>query len=214
MSLKKALLYCGIASSLLYVLINIIVPFKFPGYKISSQTVSELSAIDAPSRQLWVVLCAFYSLLVIAFGVGIWLCVNGRKGLRIVATLMLIYGVSGYFWPPMHQRVTLAAGGGSMSDTMHIAFAIGTVMLMVTMIILSRALFGERFRIYSIVTLVAFLVFGTLTALDGPRITKNLATPFLGIWERVNIGVFLAWVIVLALELMRRRRSLVVANDL
>src|SRR5205085_7932585 len=84
MSLKKSLLYCGIFSSLFYVIMNIIVPARFPGYDVFSQTVSELSAIDAPSRQLWVELCVFYSLLVIAFGVGIWLSANGDSKLRLI----------------------------------------------------------------------------------------------------------------------------------
>jgi hypothetical protein len=41
--------------------------------------------------------------------------------------------------------------------------------------------------------------------LDGPRIAANLPTPWVGLWERINIGVFLLWVVVLAIALLRRR---------
>ena len=52
----KALLICGILSSLLYFAINIIVPMQYPGYNSASQVPSELSAIGAPTRMLWSVL--------------------------------------------------------------------------------------------------------------------------------------------------------------
>lgn len=66
--LRKNLLISGIIATLWYIAINIIVPIQYPGYNISSQTVSELSAIGAPTRWLWFVFCLFYSILFIAFG--------------------------------------------------------------------------------------------------------------------------------------------------
>src|SRR5215471_11886591 len=35
-------------------------------------------------------------------------------------------------WPPMHQRAVLAAGGGTLTDTMHVVWALVTVLLMTT----------------------------------------------------------------------------------
>jgi hypothetical protein len=60
-----------------------------------------------------------------------------------------------------------------------------------------------RFRIYSIVTIVILLAFGALTTADASRVAANLPTPWVGLWERINIGVFLLWVVVLAIALMR-----------
>ena len=53
------------------------------------------------------------------------------------------------------------------------------------------ARFGKQFRNYSILTIVVLSVFGMLTAMDAPKVQANLATPNTGIWERINIGVFL-----------------------
>src|SRR5437762_389013 len=39
--LRKALLLCGILSSLLYILMNIVVPMQWSGYSLAGQTVSE-----------------------------------------------------------------------------------------------------------------------------------------------------------------------------
>ena len=59
---RKILLSCGILSSLLYIAMNIFVPMLYEGYNMGSQTVSELSAIDTPTRPLWIVLAIIYAL--------------------------------------------------------------------------------------------------------------------------------------------------------
>ena len=119
---------------------------------------------------------------------------------------MGVYGVSGFFWPPMHQREVLAAGGGTLTDTMHIIFAMVTVLLMLFAIGFGAAAFRKRFRLYSIATIVILVAFGVLTGLDGPRISADLPTPWVGLWERINIGVFMVWVMVLAIVLLRAEK--------
>ncbi len=68
---RKVLLVCGILSSLLYVTMNVIAAMLYEGYNPASQTVSELSAIGAPTRPLWLYLGIPYSLLANAFGWGV-----------------------------------------------------------------------------------------------------------------------------------------------
>jgi hypothetical protein len=198
---RKALLVCGVASALLYVAMNVFVAIEWEGYSSASQTVSELSAIGAPTRQLWVLLSVPYSLLVAAFGWGIWESARRNRSLRVVGGAMVIHGVSGLVWPPMHLREVLAAGGGTLTDTMHIAFTAVTVLLMMVAIGFGAAAFGSRFRIYSLATMATFVPFGVLAGLDAPRIDANLPTPWVGVWERINIGVFLLWIVVLAMAL-------------
>jgi uncharacterized membrane protein len=65
------------------------------------------------------------------------------------------------------------------------------------------AAFGKRFRLYSIATIALLVVSGALTGLEAPRIAANLPTPWVGVWERINIGVFLLWVVALAIALLR-----------
>jgi len=192
--LKKVLLTCGILSSLLYFALNIFVPMQWEGYNCASQTVSELSAIGAPTRLLWVWLCSPYTLLVIAFAWGVWGSAGRNRPLRVI-------------WPfaPMHLRETLAAGGATFSDTMHIALGVVTEILFLLALGFSAAALGKQFRFYSIATFVILLVFGVLTFLDAANISTNGPTPLIGIWERINIGVFLVWVIVLAVILLRKK---------
>jgi hypothetical protein len=208
--LQQVLLFCGILSSLLYVAMNVFAAMLYEGYDSFSQTVSELSAIGAPTRQLWVLLGIVYTLLVAAFGWGIWKSVAGNRPLRITGGLLLAYGIIGLFWPfaPMHQREVLAAGGGTLSDTMHIAFSMITVLLMLLAIGFGAVTSGRRFCVYSIMTIVILLVLGVWTSKDGIKLNANQPTPWLGVIERVLIGVFLVWVVALAIRLMRAQRRL------
>src|SRR5687768_18357733 len=132
--LRKTLLICGIASSLLYVAMNIFVAMQWEAYSSASQTVSELSAIGAPTRALWVTFGAFYTVLVTAFGWGVWKSAGDNGALRTVGRLGVAYGALGLVWPlaPMHLRETLSTGGGTLSDTLHLALGAITVVLMLT----------------------------------------------------------------------------------
>ena len=203
----KSLLICGILSMLWYVIINIIVPIQYPGYDIASQTVSELSAIDAPTRPFWFTLCIFYSILFLAFAFGVWFSASGNRKLRIVAVVIFVDSVFGFFWPPMHQREVIAAGGGTLTDILHLVWAFVHLILMLLMIGFGAAAFGKVFRIFSVGIILVFIVFGTLTATESNGIEANLPTPHVGIWERINIGAYMLWVIVLTIMLLRGKNK-------
>jgi hypothetical protein len=167
--------------------------------------VSELSAVGAPTRPLWVVMGLLYTLLVTGFGWGVRLAAGDNRRLRIAGMLIAIYGGLGIAWifAPMHLRQVLAAGGGTLSDTAHVVLGVVTEALYLLALGFAAAALGKAFRIYSMATFAVLLVFGVLTFRDAPGVGANQPTPLLGVWERINIGVFLAWVVVLALTLLR-----------
>jgi len=204
---RKALLVCGIASSLLYALM--IWGIRYEGYSPISQVPSELTAIGAPTRALWARLGWIYTVLVTAFGLGVWKSAGGNRPLRIAAGLTLGYASLGLLWPfaAMHQREVLAAGGATWSDTAHVVLGGVTVFLMFLAIGFGATAFGKRFRLFSVVTIMVLLLFGGLTFLEAPRLQMNLPTPWIGLWERINISVFLLWVVVLASVLWRPVRA-------
>jgi hypothetical protein len=206
---RKILLFCGILSSLLYVSMLIFIPMRFEGYNSISQTISELSAIGAPSRSLWVPLGIIYTLLIAAFGWGIRLSADNNRRLYVSGTLLAIYGIVGIGWvfAPMHQREVLAAGGGTFSDTMHLIMgAVSNLFMMVAMGFVAAAL-GNKFRFYTIVTIGTLLVFGILTGMRAPDVNANRPTPFVGILEMIMLGVFLLWAVVLAGILLYREKG-------
>jgi hypothetical protein len=200
---RKALLMCGIASSALYAVM--IWAIRYEGYSPFSQVPSELTAIGAPTRTLWAQLGWIYTGLVTAFGFGLWKFGARNRAVRIVSGLILAYASLGLLWPfaAMHQREVLAAGGGTFSDTLHVVLGGVTVLLMFLAIGVGATAFGKRFRLYSIGTVVVLLTFGVLTFMEAPRLQSNLPTPWIGLFERINISVFLLWIVVLAAVLWR-----------
>ncbi len=198
--MRKALLVCGILASVVHAASNIIVPFYFDGYSSISQTVSELSAIGAPTRILWNVMMAPYTLLSIAFAVGVWMSSGKSRALRISAVCGLVSVVFGAFWPPMHLR----GAEFTLTDTLHIAWTAVVVPLMMLQIAFGSAAFGRGFRIYSVLTIAAMIAFGVLTSLEAPNIATNGPTPLIGVWERIGIVAQMVWVPVFAVGLLRR----------
>ncbi len=203
LALKASLLVSGIASSVLYAAMLVAAPTAWPGYSSISRTVSELSAIGAPSASLWVSTGRVWTVLYVAFGIGVWWSAGTRRPLRVSGCLLVVAGVIGAFWPPMHRREVLAAGGGTLTDTLHLAWAAGNGVLTLLAMGFAAAALGKGFRLYSAVTMAILLAAGLLTAMEGPRVQANLPSPWVGVWERVNIGAWLLWIVVLATALLR-----------
>ncbi len=201
----RILLICGIVSSLYYVVLNIIVAMQWDAYRVASQTVSELSAIGAPTRPLWVVLCLGYTLLLAGFGWGVRAFSADNRLLRTAGALIVANAIIGLEWPPMHLREVLAAGGASLTDTLHIVWTAVTVLLTIAAIGLAATALGKRFRLYSIATVMVMLTFGTLTGMDAPRMQANLPTPWIGVWERIAIAAQILWIAALGTSLLRLR---------
>ena len=111
-------LLSGTVSSLLYATMLAVVPMQWEGYSSASRVPSELSAIGAPTRALWLWLGALYALLYAGGGAGVWRSAEGRRALRVAAGLMLAQVLVGAFWPPMHLR----GAEPTLTDTLHVAF--------------------------------------------------------------------------------------------
>jgi len=207
-ALRNAWLVCGILSSLLYAGMTVLVPTQWPGYDSTSQVVSELSAVGAPTRSLWMALGFLYTLLVTAFGWGVWQAAEDDRRLQVTGILIVTYGALGLVWPfaPMHLHEDLAAGGGTFTDTLHIILGLTTQLIYLLALGFAASALGRALRLYSAVTFVALLSFGVMMGREAPGVAANQPTPLIGVWERLDIGVFLLWMIVLATKLLTRGR--------
>ena len=198
---REALLVCGVLSSLVYVANNVVCAVVWKDYSSFSQTISELSAIGAPSRSTWIPLGILYAALLVAFGIGVWQSAQRRPRLRVTAAMLIAIGANPY-WPPIHLRGQVA----TLTDAMHAATAAAISLLILIAIGFGAIAFGRGFRVYSIATIVVLLVSGSLTFMYAPKLAANLPTPGMGLIERVDLAAYLAWVAVLAVALLRSTR--------
>ena len=114
--LRKILLVCGVVSSVLYVVVDMLGTVRYPGYRYTEQQFIELTASGSPVRLLMVALSVIpYTLLVAAFAVGVWVSAPKKRAGRITAAMLLgyaAYGMPGGWLTPMNTREALAAGEG------------------------------------------------------------------------------------------------------
>lgn len=199
---RKILLACGILASLLYLTASILGAMAWEGYDPTTQCVSELFAVGAPSKSLVDPLLIAYSVLWIAFGVGVWLSAGGKRALRIAGAGLVgkeVEGLIVQLFFPMSMRGVVGTTYGPLHG---ILTYVGVLSFLIAMGF-GAAAFGKRFRIYSIATLVVSFSAAAVTGLLVPAMVANQPTPWMGIWERISIFSYLLWAVLLAAGLLR-----------
>jgi hypothetical protein len=203
---RKPLLTCGILAGVLYIAMTLFVGMVWDAYSAADQTISELSAVGAPTRPLWIALATAYTALMMAFGWIVWKTALNRP-LRAVGALLFTQAVFGLFWPPMHQRAVLAAGGGTLTDTLHIVWTIVTSLFFMAALGFGAVSLGKRFRLYSLATMAVVFACGIWTGTYAAAIQANLPTPWAGVWERIDTNAFMLWIAVLATVILQTETS-------
>jgi hypothetical protein len=117
------------------------------------------------------------------------------------------FGVTGGLVFPMRPREALAAGEGTLRNTMHIPATAVMSLFIVLAMGFGATLLGKRFRYYSYGTIAILLVFGVLASLQAGQMAANEPTPWMGIEERINIYATMLWVAALAIGLLRAQKD-------
>ncbi len=203
--LRKLLLFCGILSSLTYVCTDLLGGLLWSNYDFTSQYISELSAIGAPSRSFVVSLYVVYNILVTAFALEILRFAGRKRVLRITGGLLIGYmiaGAMGLFFPmyPSEAATTL-------SNAMHQTLAGVTVIFILLSLGFGATAFGLRFRFYSIGTILVYLVLGALPFLGVAQVEAGQPTPWVGLVERIMVYGYMLWLALLAVILLRAEKN-------
>jgi hypothetical membrane protein len=199
--LPTAFLVAGIASVVLYGLGDLLSGLLYDGYSFRDQAISELSAFGSPVRPLMATVIVVHGLLVIALGVGVWQAAD-RRSLRAVGLLLISTGILGL---PTHTVFAMSSRWmlAGFNDTMHIVLTAVFSLLVFAALVLSAVAYRGWFRVYAIATLVTLMAFGAASSVAIQGIEQNL-TPWVGGFERVNAYAYLAWLVVLAVTMIRR----------
>jgi hypothetical protein len=196
---ERGLLICGILASLWYVGGDILSAMQYPGYSYLDQTISQLSAIGAPTRPFVLTFQAVFDALVIAYGIGVWASAARKRSLRITGMLLAILGALGLVEMPFGSMHLV---GGVAANTMHLIVTFADVLLITLFIGFGAAAHEKSFRLYPIATILIFLVFGALAATQGLG-TRQLSVPWMGVEERLSYYSYLLWILVFAVVRLR-----------
>lgn len=200
----RVLLCCGIASGLTYLTMDVLAAaFFYPGYDYTAQQVSELSAIGAPSRAMWMTFTYPYTALTALFAAGVWMVAGSRPSLRVTAVLILLFAMNAISWgllAPMHMRGTQFTD----TDSLHIGFAVSAVLLTLMIMGIGSLGLGRRFRLFTAVLVLAMLAAGGVISTQIPAIAANQPTPWMGLVERISVYSPMLWLAVFAAALWRQ----------
>jgi hypothetical protein len=199
--LPRLLLTFGVLASIYHVVVYEAVAATFyPGYDPISRPVSELTATYAPTRPILVPLLFVFDLLMIPFWFGVWRAARGNRALRLTSGLMLGFRALALLAFPFPMVADEVLG----ANTIHtIIWGVLTPLLMLAGIGASAAAFGKRFRVYAILTLVALIACSVWTGMLAAQANAGETVRWFGLAERALIGVWLQWVAVLAIVLLR-----------
>ena len=201
---RQVLLACGIVASLLYVATDVLGGLRYEGYSFTSQAISELMAVGAPSEDFVDPPFIAHGVLALAFAVGVFReAADRNRALRVTGALLIPYTIVGLAGPTlfeMHPRGT----GSIADDTPHIVLTGVLVVLTLVAIGFGAFALGKRFRIYSFATLATLIALGAASGRYGAQLAAGQPTPGFGIIERILIYSCMLWFAVLAVALLRR----------
>ena len=197
----------GILAVLIYVIAVIIGSALRPGYSQIGNFVSELIETGAPNKGILNPLFIVYNLLTGVFAVGLWIFVQSKSpagsanlgaASAIVLILEAVFGLITVFFPQDIRGTTVTSTG-----TMHIILAglsslatMGAMLLFGLWALKVPGLTGYGW--YSLISVVFVFLSGGLAAYTG-----STNSPILGLMERMAIGGFLQWMLVLGIKLFR-----------
>jgi hypothetical membrane protein len=202
--MKKALYLIGIFTPLLYIFTVILGGALWPGYSHATQAISELSMETAPNRSLMDLLFSVYGWLLLVFGIGFiyrW----GKAGSRQLTAggvTLVLCALSGLLMGTFRQDPIGAPL--TFSGLMHLVLA--GVASLGTIFAIFLASFGFRKLDYAAGLSKFSLVMGILVLISG-GLTAAGTTQFpaiFGILERITIGSFMLWLLVLSMVLLKQ----------
>ena len=197
----KLLLVAGAGAVLVYAIGDVLSGLLYDGYSWADQAIGELSAIGSPVRPLMVSIILTHNVLLLLFGIGM-LRVADRRSLRWIGILLVVcFVVVGL---PTHTIWAMSSRGlqTGFNDTMHITSSMVFSVLVVAMMALSAAAYRGLFRVYSLATIVVVVAFGAASGVAMSGLEQD-DTPWAGTFERINAYSYFAWLVILAMMVIR-----------
>lgn len=171
------------------------------GYDFISQSVSELSAIGAPTRSLVVPLNLTYDTLMIAFGLGVWVSASRNRALRLTALMVagnavISLVVIAFF--PTNPIETWSV----YPNNVHLVLMVMSMFCFLLAIGFGAVAYRKWFRLYSLGILLTYLILAIFRFTQASQIPAGQSESLIGIQERTMIFGYLLWVAMLAIVLI------------
>lgn len=204
---KKSLLnYCGllgVAAFLSYIAAVVFSTLAYPGYDWMAQAVSDLSASNAPSLQLWNQLSSLYNVCTLVCAMMVCVGIQGKKN-RLVRVGIYLFTIMEWVSAVGFGMFPLSDSGyaGTFQDKMHILSTVIVVLLSIVslVLIIIAGAKDKSCRSYGIFAAIA-LGMMMVGAIGMNIVPKN----YFGIVERFSVFAATGYNAVLGIELYRMK---------
>jgi hypothetical membrane protein len=197
---KKILFGLGILAPLLYGATVIIGAWLRPDYSHATHAISELTAVGAPNKLLLDSLFSIYNLLLIGFAAVFLANVEkqtndhwtGKAGSYLILLVGLVGLLTNLFFP-MDPRDIPATPTGIIHLVLAGILSLGTILSTLFLgLWMVRVSNHKTLGIYTLFTCGVIFLSGGFAA----AAAANLS-PMMGIVQRITIGAFMQWLVIL-----------------
>jgi hypothetical membrane protein len=205
--MKKVFPWFGILAVVIYVFTTILGAAIRPGYNHYVNAISELTSPGSPNLLLMNILFSIYNLLMLLFGAGLFFFPSPVRNwkIRTAGALLFIIGLFGalmYFFP-MDARGTAETFQGTIHWVLAGILSLSTFTAALFYGIgISNIKKYKRIHVFSLAMAILIFFSGGFTAVGAQQ-----KIPFFGLIERITIGSFLLWVMVLAISILKQKRK-------
>lgn len=186
---------CGIAAVALYIGATVLGGILDPQYSQVHNAVSELTGSEAPNREVLAPLYIVYNVMLFGFAYALFRASSGGRLFKVGVVLFAIGGLSGIGQVTFFRMDTVGTAA-TTAGTMHLVLAGVSPLLCVATAILYGFAFRREatFRGLSTYSFAA----AVLLVLTAPAAVAGIDTDVMGLFERITIGVFMLWVVVVS----------------
>jgi hypothetical membrane protein len=204
----------GAASFIIYLLAVFITPRAYPGYNWMGQAISDLSAKNAPSRELWTQFatvsspCGLISVTVACLYVRNRLNKKLRAGIYIFAVLSWISTIGYAVFP-----LTESGYAGTLQDIMHVFVLTSAVLILSITSFIMMMVGGYRDRKYRSIAIISTvflscMLIGTVGLGVAPLGYGGLMERF-SVFPGTGFAFVLGLYMFIGFDLMERKRQTV-----
>ena len=176
----------GIISVLSYTVAVVFAPLAYTGYDWMSQAVSDLSAVDAPSRTLWNQLSSLYGVCGMISIMMVCVAVQGKTN-RILRTGIYLFAGMNWISQVGYTMFPLTTSGtpDSFQDKMHVYVVTAGVVIFSIVSLITISVGGWREKQYRSLAIWAMAALGFM--MIGAIGTNVVPKEYFGIPERFSV---------------------------
>lgn len=198
----------GTAAVVLYVGATILGGLLDPAYSHLGNAISELTASEAPHRAVLAPIYAAYNVVLAGFGLALFRASSRGTLFALGVVLFALGGLSGIGQVTLFRQDSVGAVA-TTAGTGHLVLAgVSSLLSLGTAMVYGFAFRREpafrRLSGYSFVT-------AALLVMTAPLAVGTIGTDVMGLFERITIGVYLIWIVVVGVDALLAARTVSVA---